>query len=134
MHDAEHRVEAVSIAHFQLKVDSGAPYFLQADMSSPRDIIAFHISFTKPEKEIAQRTYADEARARGSAQSTTSCCPTRARQFRRPLRHASHTLLMRAGASCATATLSSPRRMASASLITAAHFNSRQKKRTSTPI
>ncbi len=65
MYDAEHRVKAASIAHFQLKADSGTPYFLQVDMSSPRDIIGFRISFTKPEKEVAQRTYAGEARARG---------------------------------------------------------------------
>jgi hypothetical protein len=65
MYDAEHRVKAASIAHFQLKADSGTPYFLQINMSSPRDIIGFRISFTKPEKEVAQRTYAGEARARG---------------------------------------------------------------------
>jgi hypothetical protein len=65
MYDAEHRVRAASIAHFQLKADSGTPYFLQVDMSSPRDIIGFRISFTKPEKEVARRTYAGEARARG---------------------------------------------------------------------
>jgi hypothetical protein len=34
-------------------------------MTSPRDIIGFRISFAKPEKEVAQRTYAGEARARG---------------------------------------------------------------------
>ena len=65
MYDAEHRVKAASIAHFQLSASSGTPYFLQVDMSSPRDIIGFRISFTKPEKEVAQRTYAGEARARG---------------------------------------------------------------------
>jgi hypothetical protein len=65
MYDAEHRVKAASIAHFQLKADGGTPYFLQINMSSPRDIIGFRISLTKPEKEVAQRTYAGEARARG---------------------------------------------------------------------
>jgi hypothetical protein len=65
MYDAEHRVKAASIAHFQLSASSGTPYFLQVNMSSPRDIIGFRISFTKPEKEVAQRTYAGEARARG---------------------------------------------------------------------
>jgi hypothetical protein len=56
MYDAERRVKAASIAQFQLKADSGTPYFLQLKMSSPRDIIGFRISFTKPEKELAQRT------------------------------------------------------------------------------
>jgi len=65
LYDAEHRVKAASIARFQLKADSGTPYFLQVDMSSPRDIIGFRISFTKPEKEVAQRTYAGETRVRG---------------------------------------------------------------------
>jgi hypothetical protein len=65
MYDAHHRVKAASIAHFQLSAGSGTPYFLQVNMSSPRDIIGFRISFAKPEKEVAQRTYAGEARARG---------------------------------------------------------------------
>ncbi len=65
MYDAEHRVKAASIAHFQLKANSGTPYFLQVAMSSPRDIIGFRISFTRPGKEVVQRTYAGEARARG---------------------------------------------------------------------
>jgi hypothetical protein len=64
MYDADHRVQAASIAHFQLSAGSGTPYFLQVDMSSPRDIIGFRISFVRPEKEVAQRTYAGEARAR----------------------------------------------------------------------
>jgi hypothetical protein len=64
-YDAEHRVKAASIAHFQLSAGNGAPYFLQIDMSSPRDIIAMRISFTKPEKAVYVRAYVGEARARG---------------------------------------------------------------------
>jgi hypothetical protein len=65
VYDEEHRVTAKSVAHFQLKAASGTPYYLQVDISSPRDIIGFRISFAKPEKEVVQRTYAGEARARG---------------------------------------------------------------------
>jgi hypothetical protein len=65
VYDAEHRVTAKSVAQFRLSTENGANYFLQVDMSSPRDIIAFRISFTKAEKEVAERAYAGEARARG---------------------------------------------------------------------
>jgi hypothetical protein len=65
IYDAERRVTAKSVAQFRLSTENGANYFLQIDMSSPRDIIPFRISFTKPEKEVAERAYAGEARARG---------------------------------------------------------------------
>jgi hypothetical protein len=65
VYDAGRRVAAKSVAQFRLSTENSANYFLQADMSSPRDIIPFRISFTKPEKEVAERAYAGEARARG---------------------------------------------------------------------
>jgi hypothetical protein len=65
MYDADHRVTAKSVAQFRLSTENGANYFLQLDMSSPRDIIAFRIGFTKPEKAVYQRAFVGEARARG---------------------------------------------------------------------
>ena len=65
VYDAGHRVTAKSVAQFRLSTENGANYFLQIDMSSPRDIIALRISFTKPEKAVAERSYVGEARARG---------------------------------------------------------------------
>jgi hypothetical protein len=49
------RVTTKSVARRGLSAENGANYFLQVDVSSPRDIIAFLISFTTPEKEIAER-------------------------------------------------------------------------------
>jgi hypothetical protein len=66
MYDADHRVKAASVAHFQLSAGSGTPYFLRIDMSSPRDIVASRIGFTKPEKDVYQRAFVGEARARGN--------------------------------------------------------------------
>ena len=135
MYDAEHRVKAASIAHFQLKADSGTPYFLQVDMSSPRDIIGFRIvSPSRRKRSLSARMPARPVRV-DSARSTTSCCPNPAlAESRRPSRRASRRLLMKAEASCAPATLSSPRPTAFASPTTAARFNSRQKKPISTRI
>jgi hypothetical protein len=65
LYDADHRVKAASMAHFQLSAGSGTPYYLQISMSSPRDIVAFRISFTKPEKAIYQRAFVGESRAKG---------------------------------------------------------------------
>jgi hypothetical protein len=65
VYDAEHRVMAKSVAQFRLSTENGANYFLRIDMSSPRDIIAMRIGFTRPEKEVIGRTYTGEARARG---------------------------------------------------------------------
>lgn len=54
-YDAEHAVVITSSWRFTVSTSASATYTLSAKMTSPRDIVAFRISYQRPAKNVANR-------------------------------------------------------------------------------